>query len=88
MGRSGSPRLLPVESPGGEMRSGPTDDSPGAQPGFDYFVLRIVRASGRAGESVHGTVERLGTQQKRDFAGTAELLRLLGVDLTGDRMRG
>lgn len=48
----------------------------------NYFVLRIVRArDDHSREPVHGMVERLGTQQKQEFAGSTELLQLLEVEL-------
>lgn len=42
-----------------------------------YFMIRVQQCIGREPEAVNGTIERLGTGDKRQFSGERELLALL-----------
>ena len=66
------------------MGSASIDDGSGMHPRFEYFVLRIARGQD-AEAPLRGTIERLGTQLKREFAGSEELLELLGSSTDGPR---
>jgi hypothetical protein len=54
----------------------PTESRP-PNSAFDYFMLRIEREAASADPGPNGTVERLGTGDKHDFAGGPHLLELL-----------
>ena len=66
------------------MGSASMDEGSGTHPRFEYFVLRVARGFD-ADATLKGTVERLGTQIKRDFQNADELLELLGASANAYR---
>jgi len=59
------------------MMSTPVETAESRALGFDYFMLRVEREPEADSSGPNGTIERLGTGDKQEFAGVSHLLQLL-----------